>query len=143
MPVRSWFGTAVLAAATVLACTQAASAHDGHGSHGSHEPHATRLSAENANANLFPPSIGARAFLHDAETGRPLAGKRVEFTTPDGSQICRATTGADGEAACIGPLRLGTASVGTLTNGYVATFRGDERYGASYAFGTVGVLVRP
>ncbi|GAA3030312.1 hypothetical protein GCM10020000_03740 [Streptomyces olivoverticillatus] len=79
MSVRSWFGTAVLAAATVLSCTQAASAH---GEHGSREPHTTRLIAENANANLFPPSIGARAFLYDAETGKPLRGKRVEFTTP-------------------------------------------------------------
>ncbi|MET9414660.1 hypothetical protein ABZY03_10820 [Streptomyces klenkii] len=140
MSVRSWFGTVVLAAATVLSCTQAASAH---GEHGSHEPHTTRLSAQNANANLFPPSIGARAFLSDAETGKPLMGKRVEFTTPDGSEICRAVTSADGEAACIGPLRLGTASAGTLTNGYVATFRGDEQYGASHAFGTVGLLVRP
>ncbi|MFF7358541.1 hypothetical protein ACFZA1_38835, partial [Streptomyces filipinensis] len=86
---------------------------------------------------------GPRAFLYDAETGKPLRGKRVEFTTPDGSEICRAVTRAEGEAACVGPLRLGTASAGTLTNGYVATFRGDEQYGASHAFGTVGLLVRP
>ncbi|MEV6671362.1 hypothetical protein [Streptomyces sp. NPDC051162] len=140
MSVRSWFGTVVLAAATVLCCTQAASAH---GEHGSREPHMTRLSTENANANLFPPSIGVRAFLYDAETGKPLRGKPVEFTTPDGSEICRAVTGAEGEAACIGPLRLGTASAGTLANGYVATFRGDEQYRASHAFGTVGLPVRP
>ncbi|GAA2654261.1 hypothetical protein GCM10010425_80680 [Streptomyces spororaveus] len=140
MSVRSWFGATVLAATAVLACSQAASAH---GQPGPREPHATRISAENANANLFPPSIGARAFLYDAETGKPLVGKRVEFTTPDGSEICRGVTNAEGEAACTGPLRLGTASAGTLTNGYVATFRGDEHYGSSYAFGTVGLLVHP
>lgn len=141
MSVRSWLGTVVLATATLLACAQAASAHGGQGA--AHEPHATRISAENAGANLFPPSVGARAFLHDAETGKPLAGKLVEFTTPDGTNICRTVTSSEGEAACTGPLRLGTASVGTLTNGYVATFRGDEQYRSSYAFGTVGVLVRP
>lgn len=140
MSVRSWFGAVALAAATVLSCTQAASAH---GEHGSHQAHATSLVAENANANLFPPSVGVRAFLNDAETGKPLRGKRVEFTTPDGTEICRVVTGGEGEASCVGPLRVGTASAGALTNGYVATFRGDEQYGASYAFGTIGLLVRP
>ncbi|GAA0417825.1 hypothetical protein [Streptomyces luteireticuli] len=140
MSVRSWFGAAILATTTVLSCAQAASAH---GEHGPGEPHATRISAANAGANVFPPSVGVRAFLNDAETGKPLAGKHIDFTTPDGSDICRGVTNAEGEAACTGPLRLGTASVGTLTNGYVATFRGDEHYGSSYSFGTVGVLVRP
>ncbi|MFI9203012.1 hypothetical protein [Streptomyces sp. NPDC053048] len=140
MSVRSWFGIAVLTAATVLTAVQTASAH---GEHGAPERHRTRITATQGGADVFPPSVGARAFLYDADNGTPLADKRVDFTTPGGAEICRAYTNTDGEAACTGPLRLGTTSVGTLTNGYVATFRGDDRYKGSYAFGTVGVLVRP
>ncbi|MEU5418909.1 hypothetical protein ACFY1P_10650 [Streptomyces sp. NPDC001407] len=140
MSVRSWFGATMLAAVTVLAGTQAASAH---GEHGSHERHGTRITTTQAGADVFPPSIGVRAYLHDVNDGSPLADKRVDFTTPGGAEICRAYTNAEGEAACTGPLRLGTSSVGTLTNGYVATFRGDDHYTSSHAFGTAGILVRP
>ncbi|MFD7342383.1 hypothetical protein ACFV98_41490 [Streptomyces violascens] len=140
MSVRSWFGPTILAAVTVLAGTQAAPAF---GEHRSAEPHRTRITTTQADANVFPPSVGVRAFLYDANDGSPLADKRVDFTTPGGAEICRAYTNTEGEAACTGPLRLDTSSVGTLTNGYVATFRGDDHYTSSYAFGTVGVLVRP
>ncbi|GHG56267.1 hypothetical protein [Streptomyces griseocarneus] len=129
-----------VAVAAALGSAPTASAHAG-GS--AHEARATRLVTRQAVANVFPPSIGARAFLSDAASGEPLAGKKVYFWTPDGTEICRAVTDGEGEAACNGPIRLGPTTVGTLTNGYVATFQGDKRYKGAQAFGTVNVMLRP
>lgn len=96
-----------------------------------------------AAANLFPPSAGVRAFLFDAESGEPLAGKKVYFWTPGGVEICRAVTDGEGEAACNGTARLGPTVIGTLANGCTATFQGDKRYKGASAFGTVNVMLRP
>jgi hypothetical protein len=65
-----------------------------------------------------------------SSVGQPIAGRRITFTT-GGTQLCSATTVANGTASCQVSLLAELAVL--LSNQYTATFAGDSQYLASSA----------
>jgi hypothetical protein len=68
------------------------------------------------------------AFLTDSATNAPVPGKVVVMRA-GATELCSATTGADGQASCAAPLNL--ILVAILNLRYTATFAGDAQFGAS------------
>ncbi|WP_309115419.1 hypothetical protein [Saccharothrix sp.] len=79
---------------------------------------------------------GITATLTESHTGRPVAGKLIDFRTVKGSPLCAATTNALGAATCDSrvPFNLG---VNTLLEGYTAAFGGDTHHGPSAVHGAI------
>ena len=67
--------------------------------------------------------------LRSAETGAPLAGKRLRFVS-EGSSICSSTTDRSGRATCLGIVPSGRA---VAESGYRIEFDGDGRLLANSA----------
>ena len=88
----------------------------------------TALDAGPAVIRLLPPGVtfpGLTARLTADSPARPLAGRTVRFRVGT-TEVCRATTDANGVASCRGSI---VASLQTVLNlGYVAVFDGDATY---------------
>jgi hypothetical protein len=81
------------------------------------------LSAAPGVVHTLSNTVSMSATLKRTDTNTALAGKTVFFGT-NNALVCIATTNASGVAACTGPLSgLATTAV---SNGYVATFTGDQ-----------------
>lgn len=59
------------------------------------------------------------------DTGRPVVGRQVRFVADNGTNLCTATTGADGVARCPG---LTYTLAALLSLGYTVNWAGDTRY---------------
>jgi hypothetical protein len=81
------------------------------------------LSAATGTVHTISNTVSMSATLKRTDTNTPLAGKNVFFGT-NSALVCVATTNSTGVASCTGPL-TGSATT-ALTNGYVATFLGDQ-----------------
>ena len=75
--------------------------------------------------------------LRHAETGAPLAGKRLRFVSA-GSSICASTTDRDGRASCLGVVPSGRA---VAESGYRILFDGDGPFVANSAEGVTIVKI--
>lgn len=65
------------------------------------------------------------AKVERTDTGRPVVGRSVRFVADNGTNLCTATTGADGVARCPGLLYTVAA---LLSLGYTVHWAGDTRY---------------
>lgn len=61
------------------------------------------------------------------DTGRPVVGVRLTFTTLKGKKVCVATTSSTGQARCALTLK----NLHRLSHGYKATFAGDALHDAA------------
>jgi YVTN family beta-propeller protein len=74
-----------------------------------------------------------QATLTRSDTGAPIAGQKVVFTTDTGQRICAATTGSNGVAACNG----GILSTAIMAIGYHATYAGGPDYRSATGYGGI------
>jgi len=91
----------------------------------------TRLTAQTQIVTTDPthPHLKMKALLKSA-AGSPVAGRRVEFSAPNGASLCSGITDASGTAACGTP----ATNVRTAYNqAYRAHFAGDAIYRGSWA----------
>ncbi|MGW7575736.1 IPT/TIG domain-containing protein [Streptomyces sp. NPDC054765] len=96
----------------------------------------TQLTATPAIVQIFPPHPYAgilTATLTDLDTGRPIAGQPITFTT-GGTILCTSVTDAQGEAVCPAILALPLI---ILNRGYTATYAGSSNYQPATAHGDV------
>lgn len=96
----------------------------------------TQLTATPAIVQVFPPHpyVGRlTATLIDLDTGQPLAGQPITFTT-GGFPLCTSTTDAQGVAVCNALLALPLI---ILHGGYTATYAGNSSHQPATAHGGV------
>lgn len=96
----------------------------------------TSLTASPAIVQIFPPMPYAgmlTATLTDLDTGQPVPGQAVTFTTGS-TQLCTSTTNAQGVAVCSALLALPLI---ILNGGYTATYAGDANHQPATAHGAV------
>ncbi|MFD6225403.1 IPT/TIG domain-containing protein [Streptomyces sp. NPDC060232] len=96
----------------------------------------TRLTATPAIVQIFPPHPYAgilTATLTDLDTGQPLAGQPVTFTTGS-TTLCTSVTDAQGVAVCPATLALPLI---ILNGGYTATYAGNASHQPATAHGAV------
>ncbi|GES34583.1 IPT/TIG domain-containing protein [Streptomyces angustmyceticus] len=99
----------------------------------------TQLTATPAIVQVFPPHPYAgilTATLTDLDTGQPLAGQPITFTTGS-TTLCTSTTNAQGVATCPAILALPLI---ILNGGYTATYAGSANNQPATAHGAVITL---
>ncbi|GGZ32606.1 hypothetical protein [Streptomyces poonensis] len=81
-----------------------------------------------------------RADIHRADTGAPVSGLRVVFTTPGSEEIlCEDFTDVNGTASCDSNLPSDLEVANIAVNGYEAHFHGDGIHAPVSADGSYGV----
>ncbi|MFE3887214.1 IPT/TIG domain-containing protein [Streptomyces lydicus] len=99
----------------------------------------TQLTATPAIVQVFPPHPYAgilTATLTDLDTGAPLAGQSITFTTGS-TTLCTVVTNAQGVATCPAVLALPLI---ILNGGYTATYAGNSNHQPATAHGAVITL---
>lgn len=99
----------------------------------------TQLTATPALVQLFPPQphVGRlTATLTDLDTGLPIAGQPITFTTGS-TTLCTSTTDAHGVAVCDALLALPLI---ILNGGYTVSYAGSPNYQPASAHGAVITL---
>ncbi|MGW3041744.1 IPT/TIG domain-containing protein [Kitasatospora sp. NPDC001159] len=94
----------------------------------------TQLTASPALAQLFPPQPHAgilTAMLTDLDTGQPIPGQPITFTTGS-TPLCTSTTDTNGVATCNALLALPLI---ILNGGYTATYPGSPNFQPATAHG--------
>lgn len=137
-------GVAVLLSAA-LAPINAASAADGnYHNRGYHQHHCrenqTPITIEPEPARIYPVKLQIKnlhARVRNAETGEPVPGRLIFFTTPDGETLATAYTNSHGVADSSTSIKAGTDTIFTILHGYYALHPGDCEYAAMRAHGSV------
>ncbi|MEU7241324.1 IPT/TIG domain-containing protein [Streptomyces sparsogenes] len=95
----------------------------------------TRLTATPALVQLFPPQTYSgrlTATLTDLDTGQPIAGQPITFTTGSTTLCASAITNAQGVAVCNAQASLALI---IINNGYTATYAGNANHQPATAHG--------